>query len=181
MKRAVRGLLILSLVILFPEASWTDQGSPRTEKLLYLMILLPADEEIPGWKRTEKILQAAKDEDLYRIMNGGATLYIQHGFRSFMAQSYKRFNGAELEVLIFDQSTAKNTEDLYTNPFAKPNRIKEIADLGGKARLDMTPLFCYGVDFIQKRFFVRVIVQDRTEEGLSAAISFARFISSRIR
>jgi hypothetical protein len=45
----------------------------------------------------------------------------------------------------------------------------------------MTPLFCYGVDFIQKRFFVRVIVQDRTEEGLSAAISFARFISSRIR
>jgi hypothetical protein len=181
MKRAIRGLLILSFFILFPEASWTDQGSQRPEKLLDLIILLPADDEIPGWKRTEKILRASREEDLYRIMNGGATLYIRHGFRSFVAQSYEGLNGTELEVNIFDQGTPQNTENLYENPFTKPPRIKEIANLGEKARIDMTPLFCYGVDFIQKGFFVRVIIQERTEDGLNAAISFARSISKRIK
>jgi hypothetical protein len=58
---------------------------------------------------------------------------------------------------------------------------KEIANLGEKARIDMTPLFCYGVELIQKGFFVRVIIQDRTEEGLNAAISFARSIANRIK
>ena len=39
----------------------------------------------------------------------------------------------------------------------------------------------YGVDFIQMGFYVRVIIQDKTEEGLSAAISFAQFIAKRIK
>jgi len=37
------------------------------------------------------------------------------------------------------------------------------------------------VDFIQKRFFVQVMIQDKTEEGLNAAIAFARSISDRIQ
>jgi hypothetical protein len=98
-----------------------------------------------------------------------------------VAQSFKNSKGTEFEVYIFDQGTPQNTEDLYENPFTKPNRIKEIANLGEKARIDMTPLFCYGVDFIQKGFFVRVIIQERTEEGLNVAISFAQSISKRIK
>jgi hypothetical protein len=84
-------------------------------------------------------------------------------------------------VYIFDQGTPQKAEDLYENPFTKPSRVKDIANLGEKARIDMTPLFCYGVDLIEKGFFVRVIIQDKTEEGLNAAISFARSISNRIQ
>ncbi len=174
-------MLIFPFFILFPQASWTDQGSQRPEKLLELTILLPSDDEVPGWKRAEKLLRASNQEDLYRIINGGATLYIQHGFRTFVAQSYKGVNGTELEVYIFDQGTPKNTEELYANPFAKPTRIKEIPNLGEKARIDITPLFCYGVDFIQRGFFVKVVIQDKTDEGLNAAMSFARFISQKIK
>ena len=181
MKMRVSGLLILGFSLLFCGLAWPEQTSERTEKLLDLMILLPADDEIPGWKRSEKTLRASNQEDLYRIFNGGASLYIQHGFRSFVGQSYKGSKGTELEVYIFDQGTSQNTEGLYENPFTKPNRVKEIANLGEKARIDMTPLFCYGVDFLQKGFFVRVIIQDRTEEGLNAAISFAQSISKRIQ
>ncbi len=181
MKIALHGLLIFGFSILFLGFVWADQVSERAEKLLGLMILLPADDEIPGWKRSEKTLRASNEEELYRVFNGGASLYIQHGFHLFVGQSYKGPKGTELEVYIFDQGTPQNTEDLYENPFTKPNRIKEIANLGEKARIDMTPLFCYGVDFIQKGFFVRVIIQDRTKEGLNVAISFARSISKRIK
>jgi hypothetical protein len=181
MKMAVSGLLLFVFSVVFFGFAWADQVSERPEKLLGLMILLPADDEIPGWKRSEKILRASNQEGLYRILNGGASLYIQHGFRSFVAQSYRGSKGTDLEVYIFDQGAPQNAEDLYKNPFTKPDRIKEIANLGEKARIDMTPIFCYGVDFIQKGFFVRVIIQDRTEEGLSVATSFARSISNRIK
>jgi hypothetical protein len=181
MKRAVSGLMILPFLVLIPEAFWADQGLQRPEKPLELMILLPADNEIPGWKRTEKLLRASNQEDLYKIFNGGASLYIQHGFQLFVEQEYKGPKGLELEVYIFNQATPQNAEDLYKNPFAKPTRIKEMANLGEKARIDMTPLFCYGVEFIQRGFFVRVIIQDKTDEGLNVAISFARSVSNRIK
>ncbi len=144
------------------------------------MSLLPGDDEVPGWKRSEKLLRASNEEELYRVFNGGASLYIQHGFRSFGGQSYRGPNGLDLEVYIFDQRTPRNAEDLYENPYAKPGRMKEIADLGEKARIDMTPLFSYGVDFILKSFFVRVIIQEKTEGALNSALAFARLISKRI-
>ena len=181
MKTAVSGLLILSFSILLFGFAWGEQVSDRSEKLLRAMSLLPADDEIPGWKRSEKLLRASNHEELYKTFNGGASLYIQHGFHSFVGQSYEGPKGTELEVYIFDQGNAQNAEDLYENPFTKPSRSKEVANLGEKARIDMTPLFCYGVDFIQKGFFVRVIIQDRTEEGLNVATSFARSISKRIK
>ena len=181
MKIRVSGLLILGFSVFFCGLAWPEQASERPEKPLDLLVLLPTDDEIPGWKRSEKLLRASNEEELYRIFDGGASLYIQHGFRSFVGQSYKGAKGTELEVSIFDQGTSQNTEALYENPFTKPNRIKEIANLGEKGRIDMTPLFCYGVELIQKGFFVRVVIQDRTEEGLDAAVSFARSISNRIK
>ncbi len=145
------------------------------------MNLLPLDDDIPGWKRTEKLLSASNEEELYKIVNGGATLYIQNGFQSFAGQSYKGPKGVELEVYIFNQGPPQNAQDLYESPFAKPGRSKEVPDLGEKARIDTTPLFSYGVDFVQKGFFVRVIIQDKTEEGLKVALTFAQNISKRIK
>ena len=183
MKLRISGLLILGFSILFCGLARPEQASERPEKFPGMMSLFPADDEVPGWKRSEKLLRASNEEDLYRIFDGGATLYIQHGFRSFVGQSYEgpKGKGKELEVYIFDQRTLQNAEELYEDPFTKPSRMKEMANLGVKARIDMTPLFCYGVEFVQKGFLVRVIVQDKTDEGLNAAASFARLISQRIK
>ncbi len=174
-------MLILVLSILLPSSAWAETVSESPEKPLGAMAFLPGDDEIAGWKRSEKVLLASNEEELYRVFNGGASLYIQHGFRSYVGQTYKGPKGTEIEVYLFDQGTPQNAGDLYENPYAKPSHRKDILNLGGKARVDMTPLFCYGVDFIQKGFFVRVIIQDKTEEGLNVAISFARFISNRIK
>ncbi len=176
MKMALGAILILGFLLLPGPAR-----AESPEKPLGAAAFLPADNEIPGWTRSEKVLRAANDEELYRVIDGGATLYIRHGFRSYVGQSYKGPTGAELEVHIFDQGDPQNAGDLFENPYAKPGRAKEIADLGEKARIDETPLFCYGVDFVQKGFFVRVIVQDKTDEGLKAAVSFAGFIAKRIQ
>ena len=181
MKIAVPGLLLLGFSMLLIASARGDQVTERPEKLVGAMSLLPADDAIPGWKRAEKILRASNDEELYGIFNGGASLYLQYGFQWFVGQSYRGPKGLELEVNIFNQGTPQGAQDLYENPFTKPSHGKEIVELGEKARIDMTPLFAYGVDFVQKGFFVRVVIPDKTEEGLNIAISFARYISRSIR
>ncbi len=181
MKIALQGLVIITFSALLAGATLTDQGSERPDKLLGLMIFLPVDDEIPGWKCSEKLFRASNEEELYRIFNGGASLYIKHGFRSFVGQSYKGPKGTELEVYLFDQGTLQAARDLYENPYAKPSRMKEIAGLGERARIDSSPLFAYGVDLTQKGLFIRVVIQDKTEEGLNVAISFARFILEKVK
>ena len=181
MTKGLRGNLILALSILLSGFAWAEPVHENPEKPLGPMTFLPSDDELPGWKRSEKVLRASNEEELYRVFNGGASLYIRHGFRSYVGQTYEGPKGTELEVYIFEQGTSRNAEDLFENPYAKPSRKKDLADLGEKARIDMTPLFCYGVDFIQKGFFVRVIIQDKTEEGLNVVISFARSISKHIQ
>jgi len=173
MKKALCRLLIFAFILL--------PGFARGETPLGGAALLPGDNEIPGWTRSEKVFQAANEEELYRIIDGGASLYIKHGFRAYVGQSYKNPKGVELEAHIYDQGAPQNAGELFENPYAKPGRARELAGIGEKARIDETPLFCYAVDFVQKGFYVRVIVQDKTEEGLKAALSFAGFIAKRIK
>jgi hypothetical protein len=181
MKIVVNGFLLFWVSIVTMGISPADQGAERPEKLLGIIRLLPMDDEISGWKRSERFLETSKEEDFYKLFNGGATFYLKHGAQSFGGQSYKGPKATELEVYIFNQGTPQNAQDLYEDPFSKPSRSKEIPDIGEKARIDMTPLFCYGVEFVQKGFFVRVVIQDRTKEGLKVAVSFARSISKRIK
>jgi len=181
MRRALNGLLIFAVSILLLGIALGEHVSERPEKLLGAMRLLPMDDDIRGWKRSEKLLKASNQEDLYRIFNGVASLYIRHGFRSFVGQSYKGPKGVELEVYIFNQGTPQNAQDLYEDPFTKPSRSKEITNLGEKARIDESTLFHYGVEFIQKHFYVRVIIQDKTEGGLNVAILFASHIAAQIK
>jgi len=181
MKMAINGFLFFWVFIVMVGIAPADQAVERPEKLLGALQLLPMDDDIRGWKRSEKVLKASNDEELYKILNGGAVLYIKHGVQSFVEQSYKGPKGVELEVYIFDQGSPQNAQNLYEDPFTKPSRSKEVGYLGEKARIDESLLFCYGVDFIQKGFFVRVIIQDRKEEGLNVAITFAHSISKRIK
>ena len=180
MKKVAGALLLCACLVSAFGCAGGERIPQKAGTLAGASALVPGDEDIPGWRRSERKLAASNDEDLYRVFDGGAGLYLQHGFRSFAGQSYKGPKDQELEVYIFDQESYPQALSLYEDPAAKPARSKEIADLGEKARIDMSSLFAYGVEFVQKGFFVRVVIQDKSDEGLNEAISFARYVASRI-
>ena len=64
MKTAIHGLVITAFLTLLSGAALTDQTSERPGKILGLLTLLPADDEIPGWKRSEKAFRASNEEEL---------------------------------------------------------------------------------------------------------------------
>lgn len=181
MKFLIKGFLLFWVSTVMMGIASAEQGAERPGKNLGIKPLLPVDNEISGWKRSERVLQASKEEDFYKLFNGGAVLYIKHGVQTFAGQSYKGPNGLDLEVQIFYQGSSQNAKNLYEDSFNKPTSGKEIAHLGEKARTDESAVFCYGIEFIQEGFFVRVIIQDRTKEGLDVALKFARTIANRIK
>ena len=143
--------------------------------------LPPVDNEITGWKKSGEVLLALNDRELFQFLDGGAPLYLQHGFQSYIGQFYKGPRGVELEVAIFDQGTPKNAGDLYGDPLLKANTDKPLKNLGKEARLDERGLFHHSVEFIESRFFGRVIIQDKSEEGLKTAERFVSQIVSKVK
>jgi hypothetical protein len=53
--------------------------------------------------------------------------------------------------------------------------------LGDEARVDERGLFHFGIEFIKDRYFVRVVIHDKSEKGLSTATHFSRFIFQKIK
>ncbi len=175
------GIFVLMLIMVFSfsqlRVEKLSESSEKPEGVLFL----PKDDEIKGWKTDGEFLKATNSEDLFKLMNGGASLYLKYGFQAYCGQTYKNSKGIELEVSIFDQGDPQNARQLYRDPLVVPKPGRTLENLGDEARVDERGLFHYGIEFIKDRYFVRVIIQDKSEQGLNTATLFSRFIFQRIK
>lgn len=181
MKKHIAGLIILLLLGLTLETPCYGRDPGSSKKVMEAAELLPGDDDVRDWRRSGEMSKAMNPEELYDHINGGAGLYINHGFRAYAGQIYKGSNEVEIELAIYDQGIAKNARELYHDPLMKPDRSKTLENLGEEARLDERALFCHVIEFIKNRFFVRVIIQDKSEGGLNAALLFANYIARKIK
>ena len=180
-KRRIR-FFVSVLIMVLPFFQFMAEGfSESSEKLPEGILFLPKEDEFKAWKKDGEFLKATNSEDLFKLMNGGASLYLKYGFQSFCGQTYKNSKGVELEVSIFDQGSPQNTRQLYQDPFVVPKPGRGLENLGDEARVDERGLFHFGIEFIKDRYFVRVVIQDKSEKGLSTATHFSRFIFQKIK
>ncbi len=178
-KAAVLIFILFAVLQPFHVVGEKSSGSsepPRNENLL-----LPGNDEIQGWKKDGEILTAPNPPDLFKVINGGATLYLKHGFQSFSGQVYKDSRNVEVEVSIFDQGSSENAHQLYRDPMVLPKPARVLENFGDEARVDERGLFHYGIEFVKDRYFVRVIIQEKSEKGLDTIILFSRLILQRIK
>ena len=142
--------------------------------------LLPKDGEVQGWTRSGAIRLASDDEALYDLINGAADLYIRHHCAAFAGQTYEGSQGWFLEVEIYDVGKPAHARALYRDPKGAqtPNHI--LKDVDTEACVDESRVLDYGVEFRKGRFFVRVMVFEKGEDALNAAVLFAAYISRRI-
>ncbi len=171
-------VLILIMVLSFFQL-WGEKLSESSEKPEGILFL-PKDDEIKDWKKDGEFLKATNSDDLFKLMNGGASLYLKYGFQFYSGQAYKNSKGVEVEVSIFDQGSPQNARRLYQDAFVVPKPGRVLENLGDEARVDERGLFHYGVEFIKDRFFVRVVIQDKSEGGLNTAILFSQFVSQKL-
>jgi hypothetical protein len=121
--------------------------------------LLPLDNEIPGWVRHGDPLIAETEADLYGLINGAATTYIENGFQSCIFQQYLgSIAGAaeSLWVRVFDQGDATGAQGVYDALATGLEMPWEGA--GEEARINDTYLFVITVEFWRNEFYVMIEV-----------------------
>ena len=138
--------------------------------------LLPDDNDISGWLALGAYDEANDSDVLYDIINGGAEIYIDEGFVSAVFQVYRGDIGI-VRLSIYDQGSEVNALATYDRVSAGIDMPWDEA--GTEARI-VSALAAYTVEFWQLNFFVRVVIEEGTDEALNVAKLFASHISEQI-
>ncbi len=145
--------------------------------------VLPADEACPTWMRDGDAQTAYTDQELFELINGGATLFITYGFVAAAIQNYTGESAGEptwATVSIYNQGTAENAEALYNDPDSGYGDNVEDWGWSGAARTRVTfqmALF----EFWHECFFGSVVVGAGGEAGIPEARCLAEEVCAGIQ
>ena len=117
--------------------------------------LIPPDNFVSGWKRTDRVLRFEKN-GLYGYIDGGAELYLEFGFDDLLVQKYTH-DSAELALEIYRMEcpacalgiylmrrgeetpiagiSARNTGSRYQLLAVKGNALVQVNNFGGDSAL----------------------------------------------
>ena len=111
-------------------------------------------------------------ENLFQYINGGAELFLKHGFRAVAAGGYKRSSGRFINLDIYEMTDAAGAEAVYRHK----------AGEGGKSLSmgDEAALFDYYLLLRQGRYFVTVTGDGSTDKDKDNLTSLARMVADKL-
>ena len=166
--------LLFMFVLVVLSGCGEEEGNVKT--ILTPADLLPDDNDISGWLTLGAYDEANDSDGLFDLINGGAEIFIDEGFVSAVFQIYVGDMGT-VRLRIYDQGSETNALIVYERValgFGIP-----WDGAGTEARIDESDL-TYTVEFWQKNFYVKVTIEERTEEALNVAKLFASQVSIQI-
>jgi hypothetical protein len=154
--------------ILFPLYVQAEENTWRDT----LLSLLPIESRLQGWKMNSPP-DTAKGLELFQLINGGAEIYIQAGFKSAILASYRNSEGKMINLEIFVMTSNESARNVY---------IKKISDEGKKLPIgDAALLEGYYINFRKGRFQVTLSGDDSEEETVKALLNMARLVAESIQ
>lgn len=134
---------------------------------------LPTAAELEEWEPAGTP-QHVVGEDLFLLINGGAEIYYEYGFKQAITQGFKNKNypslGFNLEIYEMKDSTA--AYGIYT---FKSSDSGKLVNLGNECLLED-----YYLNFWKGNFLVTVIGFDSKEKTLAGIIKTAELVAAKI-
>jgi len=152
---------LLPLYVLAEESTGADA----------LMGLLPPESQLRGWK-LDAAPQTAEGRDLFLLINGGAEVYLQEGFKRAILASYSNGKGKMINVEIFEMSSPESAGNIHKKKIGKQGKKVPIAE---EAILED-----YYLNFRQGRFQGTLSGYDSEEETVEMLLYMARMLAKRI-
>jgi hypothetical protein len=132
--------------------------------------LLPAADELPGWLPGGKP-EHVVGEDLFLLINGGAEIYYEYGFKQAVTEVYKKGNKT-INLEIYEMKSPASAYGVYT--FKTGDDGNEFA-IGNGAKLED-----YYLNSWKGNFQVTLTGFDSGKETLNGLLTIARVIESKI-
>jgi len=145
--------------------------------------LPPFGNEISGWACGAAMRIAENATQLFDLINGEGQVYVDNGFVKSAFQDYVGDiggNEVELELRVFDMGDSTNAADVYDAVAGGAETPWTENAAGDEARVDASALFSYRVDFRGERFYVSVLVMQKSDPALDLAKLFALNVAAAI-
>jgi hypothetical protein len=136
-----------------------------------LLGLLPKDEAIQGWSRTDSARIYAGD-DLFLHIDGGAVLFFEYGFQHLLATEYGNGHNESVTLEIYEMKDAGAAYGIYSvrsGRHAVPLSIGQEGTVGS-----------YYVMFWKGNYYISLAASDTTLECRKALQTFARAVDLNI-
>lgn len=148
--------------------------------------LIPMDNEISGWVRDGAMDVAENETQLWALINGEGQVYLDHGFVKCAFQDFQgqvTGNSRSIELRAFDLGNSTNAQEVYHD-----FRLESGSEIpwtgtghpGTEARYETLSGF-HEIELWEERFYVYILINDDTPEGLNVAQLFAINVSETIR
>ena len=132
---------------------------------------LPESNRLQNWKASDSP-EIFHGKDLFLLINGGAEIYYEYGFKSVVAQDYSNQNDKIINLEIYEMIDDASAYGIYT--FKTGNSGKSI-DIGKEALLED-----YYLNFWKGNFVVTLVGFDTDEATLKGIQDIAIAIDNKI-
>ena len=183
----IHSLITIALLCIILSICSCDSLNNSDSSVTVPSDFLPQQGDIEGWEKGTGLgdyMEASDQSSLYDIINGGAEIYITHGFTEGVQQRYYGNvlgNERILTLFIADMGDSSGAYNLF-HDFAITPTSYSPKDFGDEGRLDEGLLFDYVLDFRLERYYAELTLRkEGTEvESLQILELFALTVESNI-
>ena len=154
-------------LLLIPVFSQAE--NPRGAKALFN--LLPSESQLPGWQ-LDGTPQTAKGLELYKLINGGAEIYIKVGFKQAIMATYRNSAGKLMNLEIYEMTSVNGAGGVFKKKIGKKGKKVSI---GMAARLEDS-----FINFYQGSYQVTLSGDDVEAETISMLLKLAHMVAGRL-
>jgi hypothetical protein len=136
-----------------------------------LLLLLPSSDDVRPWV-PDAPAQVAEGQQLFALINGGAEIFLQHGFERAAAQTYSHAGDRHIQVEIYMMGTADGATEVFLRKTGATELPLVIGDAGIRGE--------YYIVFRTGRFLVTVTAGDAQADAQAMVLRMAHAIERRI-
>lgn len=148
-----------------------DLGSEQSKVQKDISRYLPKSGELEEWGPVGSP-QKFVGEDLYELINGGAVIYYEYGFRQVITQEYINKDGKSINLEIYEMTNTASAYGIYS--FKISGNGEEIA-VGTDALIED-----YYLNFWKGNFLVTLTAYDSDQETLNGLLTIAETVDTKI-
>lgn len=148
-----------------PDSSRAETPDPS------LLLLLPSSDEVRPWV-PDAPPEVAAGQELFALINGGAEIFLRHGFERAAVQAYSLAGGRHIQVEIYRMGTEGGATEVFLRKAGATERPLAIGDAGIQG--------AYYILFRRGRFLVTVTAGDAEADAQATLLRIARAIAQRI-
>ena len=160
-------LSFLTLVLLILQVVCVNKENSKAD----IFSLLPDKHELQNWKPIDEPVRFVGD-DLFELINGGAEIYHEYGFKEIISGEYESDSGKSINLEISKMDSPTSAYGIYS--------FKTSSD-GKKFNIGNDALFeDYYLNFWKGEYLITLVGFDTEKETIDGILQLAKIIDKKI-